>query len=108
MLLRQLSDDFVTLPVQRDGSACHHQYSVQTGQNIGTVRNDEYRCPAFLELLQRDTQGLFADVIEVGVGFVEYDQAWAAVNCTRQSDPLTLTARKVDAFAADDGVVTIG
>jgi hypothetical protein len=54
------------------------------------VRDDEYCCPGFLDLLQRHTQRSLAHLIKVGVGLIQHDQTRAAIDGAGQADALTL------------------
>ena len=53
-------------------------------------------------------QGGLAQIIQVGVRFIQHQQGWRAVERTGQTDALALAAREHAAGLADGGVIALG
>ena len=62
---------------------------------------------AAAQVVERGDQRLFADVVEVGVGFVQHDQRGVVVHRARQADTLFLPARQSGTAVAEQGVVAL-
>ena len=72
------------------------------------MTDDEGSGAFLLELFQGLGKGLFSLFVQVGVGFVQHDDFWVAVECTCQANSLPLTTGQDSRGAAYDGVVGIG
>ena len=71
------------------------------------MRDDDDRGAFGLELQQRAHQLALTFLVEAGVRFVEDEQAWPAVDCTRQRDALPLPAGERLAALADQRVEAV-
>ena len=90
------------------GSLAQHQEFVRGFEQAGAMGDDDARGSLFLERAERRMQGLLALGVEIGIGFVQHDEARVAIQGTRQRDPLPLPGREQGARVADGCVVAVG
>ncbi|MCY1360618.1 hypothetical protein D9M69_472520 [compost metagenome] len=70
--------------------------------------DDEDRRPREFQLLQRQRQRTFTDLVQVSIRLIQNDKPRAAIECPGQPDTLTLPTRQIDAPLANDRIVAIG
>ena len=104
----QRSEDRLARAVALDHAVVEEHHPVGERQRIQAVGDDKDRSPARLQLLDRLDQRRFADVVEIGVGLVEHDQAGVAIERAGEPDALALAAGQHAAAVADAGVVALG
>ena len=85
-----------------------HQQLVSLGQRRGPMGDQDHTAALGLHLHNGAGQGGFADGVEVGVGFIEHNQARLAIQCTGQGHPLFLATGQAAAVVAQDRVIPVG
>ncbi|MCY1434219.1 hypothetical protein D9M71_502750 [compost metagenome] len=85
-----------------------HQQLVYRRQQAGFVGDQDQRALLRLDLFDRLQQGALAEVIEVGVGFIEHDQRRQAVQGPGQADALALATGEPRPAFAELGVIAVG
>ena len=83
----------VALTEHGDAAFLQEQNLVRSRQGGGSMSNDDKGHPRLFELRDCLGESRFSDLVEIGVWFIENDEARAAKHRTREPDALTLTAR---------------
>ena len=84
------------------------QEAIGHTHNAGSVADQHHSFAFGFEALHRTHQGVFAFVIQVGIGFVQHHQGRLAVQSTGQANALTLTTRQQTTRFTHGRVVALG
>ena len=93
---------------QFDPAFPHHEQVVHVADQARFVGNKDDRTALRLKFVQCLEQCLFALSVEIGVGFIQYDDPGLPIERPGQANPLRLPGRKLNTAFTEFGVEAFG